>query len=110
MKKVEIIPIIVRALGPVSKNVGKYVERTGIELNVEHAQKPALLGTARIFKVSARTKAYFNICTGGPFGPPGPTSGPPRAVAPQVAHHGLWPHKWPHKWPTTPQVAHHQVA
>ena len=55
MKKVKIIPIIVRALGPVSKNVGKYVERTGIELNVEHAQKTALLGTARIFKVSART-------------------------------------------------------
>ena len=38
MKKVEIIPITVGALGTVSKNFGKYAERTGIELNIEHAQ------------------------------------------------------------------------
>ena len=39
MKKVEIIPIIVGALGTVLKNFGKYVERSGIELNIENAQK-----------------------------------------------------------------------
>ena len=51
MKKVEIIPIIVGELGTVSKNFGKYVEITGIELNIEHAQKTALFGTARILRL-----------------------------------------------------------
>ena len=41
MKKVEIIPIIFGALKTVSKHFGKCVERTGIELNIEHAQKTA---------------------------------------------------------------------
>ena len=56
MKKVKIIPIIVGgALGTVSKNFGKYIERTGMEQSIEHAQKDSFVRHGPNFKVSART-------------------------------------------------------
>ena len=51
MKKVHVIPVIVGALGTVSKNFEKHVSDIGIVLKVEHAQKTALLGTARILRL-----------------------------------------------------------
>ena len=51
MRKVEIIPVVVGALGAVSKQFEAYVEAIGIKMNIEHAQKTALLGSARILRL-----------------------------------------------------------
>jgi calcium-sensing receptor len=45
MKKVEVIPIIVGALGAVSNNLDKWIEKLGIHIRIELLQKTALLGT-----------------------------------------------------------------
>ena len=50
MKKVEIVPVIIGALGAVSKNFEQYIERLGVQIKTEHLQKTALLGTARILR------------------------------------------------------------
>ena len=39
MRKVDIIPVVVGALGAVSKQFEAYVEAIGIKMNIEHAQK-----------------------------------------------------------------------
>ena len=51
MRKVEIIPVVVGELGAVSKQFEAYVEAIGIKMNVENAQKTALLGSARILRL-----------------------------------------------------------
>ena len=50
MDKVEIVPIIVGALGKVTKNLETYVQRLGIVVRTELLQKTTLLGTARILR------------------------------------------------------------
>ena len=50
MKKVIVIPIVVGALGAVSKELDKYIEKIGITLNIGHVQNTAILGTARILR------------------------------------------------------------
>ena len=50
MKKVEIVPVVIGALGAVSKNFELYIEKLGIQIKTEHLQKTALLGTARILR------------------------------------------------------------
>ena len=50
MKKVEIVPVVIGALGAVSKNFELYIEKLGIQIKTEHLQKIALLGTARILR------------------------------------------------------------
>ena len=52
MKKVEVIPIVVGALGAVSKKLDKWIEKLGIHIRIELLQKTALLGTARILRKS----------------------------------------------------------
>ena len=47
-KKVTVKPIIVGALGTVSKDLENYIEQLGITIRLEHLQKTGLLGTARI--------------------------------------------------------------
>ena len=42
MKKVIVIPIVVGALGAVSKELDKYIEKIGITLNVGHVQNTAI--------------------------------------------------------------------
>ena len=51
MKKVEIVPVVIGALGAVSKNFEQYMERLGIQIKTEHLQKTALLRTARILRI-----------------------------------------------------------
>ena len=51
MKEVIVIPVVVRALGAISTDFEKYIAAIGIEMRVEHAQKTALLGTARILSL-----------------------------------------------------------
>ena len=51
-EKVEVIPIVVGALGAVSKKPDKWIEKLGIHIRIELLQKTALLGTARILRKS----------------------------------------------------------
>ena len=51
-KKVEVIPIVVGALGAVSKKLDKWIEKLGMHIRIELFQKTALLGTARILRKS----------------------------------------------------------
>ena len=50
MKKVTVIPIVVGALRTISTTTEKYIESYRIEIRIEHVQKSALLGTARIIR------------------------------------------------------------
>ena len=47
MREVTVIPVVVGALGAISAGFGKYITAIKVEMRVEHAQKTALLGTAR---------------------------------------------------------------
>ena len=49
MKKVVVIPIVVGALGTITAKF-EYIESLGIEIRIEHVQKSALLGTARLIR------------------------------------------------------------
>ena len=51
MKEVIVIPVVVGALGAISTGFEKYIAAIGIEMRVEHAQKTALLATARILRL-----------------------------------------------------------
>ena len=50
MKEVKVIPIVIGALGCVSKSLGKWIDKLGIKIKTEYLQKTALLGTARILR------------------------------------------------------------
>ena len=50
MKKIVVIPIVVGALGTITTKLEKYIKSLGIEIRIEHIQKSALLGTARIIR------------------------------------------------------------
>ena len=48
MKNIVVISVVLGALETLSITFEKYVESLGIEIRIEHVQKSALLGTARI--------------------------------------------------------------
>ena len=50
MKKAVVIPIVVGALGTITTKFEKHIESIEIEIRIEHVQKSALLGTARIIR------------------------------------------------------------
>ena len=50
MKKVVVIPIIAGALGTITTKFEKYIQSLGTEIRIEHVQKSAFLGTARIIR------------------------------------------------------------
>ena len=50
MRKVEVIPVVVGALGAIPKGLNKSLQNVGIRVRPEHVQKTALLGTARILR------------------------------------------------------------
>ena len=50
MKDVRVIPIVVGALGSISKNLQEYVNKLEVEISSALLQKTALLGTARILR------------------------------------------------------------
>ena len=52
MKKVDVIQIIVGALGAVTNKLDKWIEKLGMHIRIELLQKTALLGTARILRRS----------------------------------------------------------
>ena len=51
MKGVIVIPVVVGTLGALSTSFEKYIAAIEIEMRVEHAQKTALLMTARILRL-----------------------------------------------------------
>ena len=51
MKEVEVITIVIGALGTATKDFKRWVEKTGFQLLVEMLQKPCFLETAIIRKV-----------------------------------------------------------
>ena len=48
MRKVEVIPVVIGALGTGTKHFGKWIEKLDLDLTIEALQKPCLLGMARI--------------------------------------------------------------
>ena len=47
---VEVVPVVIGALGSFTKGFEGWIEKIGIHLNVGVMQKPALLGTARMLR------------------------------------------------------------
>ena len=47
---VEVVPVVIGALGSVTKGLDRWIEKLGIPLNVGVMPKTALLGTARILR------------------------------------------------------------
>ena len=56
LKSVEVIPVVVGALGSVSKKIGQYLEKIGIDVRIGLLQKTALLGTVRIVRSVLETE------------------------------------------------------
>ena len=50
MKKVEVVPVVVGALGCISNGFSRWMETLGIKLNVGMVQKSVLFGTAMILR------------------------------------------------------------
>ena len=50
LRNVEIVPVVIGALGSVSTEFDRWVRKLGITCNVGVMQKTALLGTARILR------------------------------------------------------------
>ena len=50
LKKIEVVSVIVGALGCISKDFSGWMDTLGINLNVRTVQKSVLLGTARILR------------------------------------------------------------
>ena len=50
LKRVEVVPVVIGALGSVTKEFNKWIGKIGIVYNVGIMQKTALLGTARILR------------------------------------------------------------
>ena len=50
MRKVGVIPVVIGALGTVTKHFEKWIEKLDLDLTIEALQKPRLFGTARIIR------------------------------------------------------------
>ena len=50
MRKVIVVPVVIRALGAVSVSFKEYMKRIGVNVRLEVIQKTALLGTAKILR------------------------------------------------------------
>ena len=50
LRKVSVIPVVVGALGCVTKDAEQCIEKIGIKIRTEVIQKTAFLGTARILR------------------------------------------------------------
>ena len=50
MKKIEVIPVVIGALGIVTKRITNWIKKLGLKTRIGHLQKTALLGTARILR------------------------------------------------------------
>ena len=46
-----VIPVVVGALGAITNRFGKCMQEIGIDIRIEHVEKTALLGTARVLRL-----------------------------------------------------------
>ena len=51
LRKVHVVPVVVGALGSVTKEFDRWMEKLGVPVDVGAVQKTALLGTARILRM-----------------------------------------------------------
>ncbi len=56
--KVKVVPVVVVALGIISKALGKYIDQVGTTVRVDLLQKAASWGTARILRKTLEIKSY----------------------------------------------------
>ena len=56
MRNVEIVPVVIGALGSVSAEFDRWMGKLGITCNVGVMQKTALLGTGRILRKVSKCK------------------------------------------------------
>ena len=56
MKRVDVVPVVIGALGTVSKKLEKWIDRIGIKLNIEPLQKTPIFGTARILRKTLKVE------------------------------------------------------
>ena len=50
IRKVQVVPVVIGAIGSVSKGIDKWIEKLDIKRNFVDMQNTALLGTARILR------------------------------------------------------------
>ena len=50
LQKIDVVPVVLGALGSVKKNIEKYVDKRGIKIDLHTVQKTTLLETARILR------------------------------------------------------------
>ena len=50
IRKVQVVPVVIGALGSVTKRFDKWIEKLDIQCNFVDMQKTALLGTARVLR------------------------------------------------------------
>ena len=50
MGKAEVIPVVIGALGTVTKHFEKWIEKLDLYFTTEALQKPCFLGTAKIIR------------------------------------------------------------
>ena len=50
LKNIDVISVVLGALGSVTKNFAKYVDKIGIKIDLHTVQKTTLLGTATILR------------------------------------------------------------
>ena len=50
MKSVNVLPVVIGALGAVSQRFAGYVNKVGANTKLEIIQKPALLGTTKLLR------------------------------------------------------------
>ena len=65
LKKVEVVPVVVGALGCISKGFSGWMDLLGIKLNVGMVQKSVMLGTARILRKVLHMKIESILLTIG---------------------------------------------
>ena len=51
LRRVTIIPVVVGAQGAITNRFGKFMQEIEIDIRIEHVQKTALLGTARLLRL-----------------------------------------------------------
>ena len=62
LRKVEVIPVVIGALGTVTKHFEKWIEKLDMDLTIEALQKPCLLGTLRIIRKVFDMKFFKKSC------------------------------------------------
>ena len=63
LRRVEVIPVVVGALGAVTKRLENWIRRIGLKTKVSHIQKTALLGSARILRKVLETQEEIYLVT-----------------------------------------------